>query len=248
MNSKYSGSLLTTFTSGIGASSSLEELGAAIDRFSEAADYQILHFGVCKIDNTVIKDVIYSRPVTGTAMEVKDFRDDLKVMACNEALSLMKPFDLTRHEFQTCDTAHFDDLRKGASAAGIDGIIVIPYKHETTISVVIIRCAYEKFLVNISDVLPHIYTLIAKTFARFPTLAKWPDEYRLTDREAEILQISAIGARESDVAAQLGISIYTVRAHVENAKRKLDARNKAHAIMIAAHASEINPATDVERR
>ncbi len=161
---------------------------------------------------------------------------------------MLKPFDIMRHEFQTCDTAHFDALRKKVSSAGIPGVMVIPYKYENTVSMVIVRCDHEMFMADIIDILPAIYTLAAKTFARFPTLAKWPDEYRLTRREAEVLQISSQGAVEKEVARILGISVHTVRVHIENAKRKLGAHSKGHAIMIATHIGEINAMTDQTRR
>ncbi len=248
MNIHDAGNPLVTLTGEIDACLSLDDLGQAIDRYSDAIEYQIVHFGVSKIENALIRDIVYSRPVVGTKLQVADFSDDVRVKAYNEARALMTPFDITRHKFQTCDTASFDIVRKAASAAGIDGVIVVPYQHDTTISVVVIRCAYEMFLENISEILPAIYTLVAKTFARFPTLAKWPDEYRLTRREAEVLQVSSQGAGEKDAARQLGISIHTVRIHIENAKRKLEARSKTHAIMLATQTGEISAMTNQTRR
>jgi len=239
---------VAVLSSDIDRASSLADLHAAIDRFSEAVGFQILHFGVSKGENILVRDVIYTRPVTGSTLQVADFSEDVRRMIFDEARILLKPFDIMRHEFQTCDTAHFDELRRIVSSAGIDGVMVIPYKYENAVSMVIVRCDYEKFMAEIIDILPAIYTLVAKTFARFPTLAKWPDEYRLTRREAEVLQISSQGAVEKEVARQLGISVHTVRVHIENAKQKLQARSKAHAIMIATHIGEINAMTNQSRR
>ena len=99
-----------------------------------------------------------------------------------------------------------------------------------------------------NTILPSLFLLASKIFARFPTLAKCPSDYRLTHREAEVLQISSMGAFEKDIAGQLGISLHTVRIHIENAKRKLGARSKAHAVMIATKLGEINPMSEQLRR
>ena len=42
---------------------------------------------------------------------------------------------------------------------------------------------------------------------------------RLTEREAEVLRLLAAGRSQKNVAAQLGISVSTVRAHLANARR-----------------------------
>ena len=248
MNAYDAGKALDILVTGIDRSGTLADLDVAIEQFSDSVAYQILHFGVCKIDNTVIKDIIYTRTVEGTQAAPNDFSDDIKLMVVDEALKLMAPYDILTHDFQTCDAENFRPMRELASALGVEGLVVIPYKHGRAISIVIIRCAFEEFQTNLNIVLPAIYTMISRTFARFPTLAKWPDEYRLTDREAEVLQISSHGAPEKDIAQELGISVHTIRIHVENAKRKLEARNKAHAITIAALEGEISPATNIERR
>ena len=248
MNARDAGKALDILISGIDRSNTLADLDAAIELFSDSVPYQILHFGVCKIDNTVIKDIIYTRTVEGTQAAPNDYSEEIKLLVVDEALQLMAPYDILTHEFQACDAEKFKPMRELAAALGVEGLIVIPYKHGNAISIVIIRCAVEEFQASLSKVLPAIYSMISRTFARFPSLAKWPDEYRLTDREAEVLQISSHGAPEKDIARELGISVHTIRIHVENAKRKLEARNKAHAITIAALEGEISPATNIERR
>lgn len=245
---QYAGEPVAVLASDIDKAASLVDLGVAIDRFSEAVGYQILHFGVSKSENILVRDVIYTRPVTGSTLQVADFSEDVRRMIFDEARILLKPFDIMRHEFQTCDTAHFDELRKIVSSAGIGGVMVIPYKYENTVSMVIVRCDYDKFMAEIIDILPAVYTLVSKTFARFPTLAKWPDEYLLTRREAEVVQMASMGSLEKSIARQLGISLHTVRIHIENAKRKLEARSKTHAILLAAASGEINALTDQSRR
>jgi DNA-binding NarL/FixJ family response regulator len=61
-----------------------------------------------------------------------------------------------------------------------------------------------------------------------PTLARQP-----TQREREILGLMARGLTYSQAGDALGVSINTVRTHVRTAYEKLQAANKAEAVMIA---------------
>ena len=52
----------------------------------------------------------------------------------------------------------------------------------------------------------------------------------LTEREEEILRLIARGARDREIAEQLYISESTVKKHVQNVLRKLQARNRVEAV------------------
>ena len=52
---------------------------------------------------------------------------------------------------------------------------------------------------------------------------------RLTGREAEILRAVALGKTNKEIATELVISVHTVERHVQNAYRKIEARNRAEA-------------------
>ncbi len=54
-----------------------------------------------------------------------------------------------------------------------------------------------------------------------------PDDVALSVREREVLQLVATGARNHDVAVQLGISGNTVKFHVSNLLRKTGTRSRA---------------------
>jgi len=58
---------------------------------------------------------------------------------------------------------------------------------------------------------------------------------RLTPRELEILTWAAKGKSRWEISIILSISEDTVRAHLENVRRKLGASNTTHAIAIALH-------------
>jgi DNA-binding NarL/FixJ family response regulator len=59
------------------------------------------------------------------------------------------------------------------------------------------------------------------------------DQPALSRREREILGLLSDGYSTDEVAEKLSLSAHTVRTHVKNAMRKLDASTRAHAVAIA---------------
>jgi DNA-binding CsgD family transcriptional regulator len=55
----------------------------------------------------------------------------------------------------------------------------------------------------------------------------------ITQREAEVLRLVALGLTNEQVGNVLGISWRTVKAHLYSAYRKLGARNRTHAVVLA---------------
>jgi DNA-binding NarL/FixJ family response regulator len=64
-------------------------------------------------------------------------------------------------------------------------------------------------------------------------LAEHFAEDNLTDREVEVLQKVAAGKSNKMIAADLGISETTVKAHMKNILMKLGASDRTHAVTIA---------------
>ena len=64
-------------------------------------------------------------------------------------------------------------------------------------------------------------------------LAEFTPRADLTARELEVLQHVARGLGNKEIAEALGRSTETVKAHLESIFRKLDARDRAHAVTIA---------------
>ena len=62
---------------------------------------------------------------------------------------------------------------------------------------------------------------------------------QLSPREREIMHLMAEGLTAEGIADRITISVETVRTHVRNAIRKLQARNRVHAIAIALERGEI---------
>ncbi len=55
----------------------------------------------------------------------------------------------------------------------------------------------------------------------------------LTPREREVFQLLALGKANKEVAAQLGLSLGTVKKHRENLQRKLDCHSAAELARLA---------------
>ncbi|HVY99926.1 MAG TPA: LuxR family transcriptional regulator [Dongiaceae bacterium] len=68
---------------------------------------------------------------------------------------------------------------------------------------------------------------------RLHPTADSPPPVRLTPREVECLKLSAQGHSAKQIAARLERSVGTVTLHLQNATRKLGARNRTHAASLA---------------
>lgn len=64
-------------------------------------------------------------------------------------------------------------------------------------------------------------------------LAEFSPRIDLTAREQEVLRLVARGLANKEVAAAIGRSADTVKAHLESIFQKLDARDRTHAVTIA---------------
>jgi DNA-binding NarL/FixJ family response regulator len=62
---------------------------------------------------------------------------------------------------------------------------------------------------------------------------------QLSPREREVLHLMAEGFTGEAIARRLGLSVETVRTHARNVIRKLQARNRVHAIAIALERGDI---------
>lgn len=60
-----------------------------------------------------------------------------------------------------------------------------------------------------------------------------PRSSRLSAKELAVLGQLACGYTTEEIAVNLVVSPHTVRTHVKNGMRKLDARTRAHAVAIA---------------
>jgi DNA-binding CsgD family transcriptional regulator len=68
-----------------------------------------------------------------------------------------------------------------------------------------------------------------------------PVPSEITEREREILRLVAMGEPVEEIAARLFLSPHTVRTHIRNARLKLGANSRAHAIALAFGAGLFSP-------
>ena len=84
---------------------------------------------------------------------------------------------------------------------------------------------------------PKLATRLLEEFARLakrPDPASSPSEASdLTQRELEVLQLIATGASDKEIAAQLTLSLHTVKTHVRNILSKMQAANRHQAAILA---------------
>jgi DNA-binding CsgD family transcriptional regulator len=66
-------------------------------------------------------------------------------------------------------------------------------------------------------------------------------DFDLTDRERDVLAWAGRGKSVLDTAEILGLSEDTVKTHIRNALKKLDANNKTHGVTKAIYLGLINP-------
>lgn len=90
---------------------------------------------------------------------------------------------------------------------------------------------------------PQLAARLLKEFARLSTqpAALTPESgnepFGLTAREQEVLDLIATGATDKEIAAQLALSLHTVKSHVRNILSKTHAINRRQAAKLAGHSA-----------
>jgi DNA-binding CsgD family transcriptional regulator len=64
----------------------------------------------------------------------------------------------------------------------------------------------------------------------FEEVAEWPAQGILTPRELDVIDAISAGLSNKAIARELGISLHTVKFHIESLLRKLGARTRAEAV------------------
>ena len=76
-------------------------------------------------------------------------------------------------------------------------------------------------------------SLLATTKTRMKRIGSGPAESPLTKRESQVLQHAAMGLSNREIGKSLGISVETVKEHVQNILRKLDVNDRTQAAVWA---------------
>ena len=87
---------------------------------------------------------------------------------------------------------------------------------------------HKRHLAVIEYLTPHLHAALSRI--QFGLLKETP---LLTEREREVINWAKYGKTDSEISLQMGVSARTVKFHVENAMRKLQASNRVQATAIA---------------
>jgi PAS domain S-box-containing protein len=96
---------------------------------------------------------------------------------------------------------------------------------------------YEAKEVIASGTRLYLWIAVPRLPSRQTERSRRPSEPRgerdLTSRELEILQLLSDGLDNDEIAAELCISVETVKSHVRRLLKKLDAKSRTHAVAVA---------------
>jgi LuxR family transcriptional regulator, maltose regulon positive regulatory protein len=100
------------------------------------------------------------------------------------------------------------------------------------------RCAEPGILVELMAAAERSFA----EHSRLPTLSRERRGQRpdgLTGREVEVFELLAAGKTNNEIAADLVVSVHTVERHLQNAYRKIGARNRGQAAAYIARAARL---------
>jgi DNA-binding NarL/FixJ family response regulator len=142
---------------------------------------------------------------------------------------MLTTFDLDRHVF--------DALRAGAS-----GFLLKDAERERLVEAV--RTAATGDSLFSPSVLERLVTHYVERPP--PDLLAAPALEELTAREREILRLVARGMSNAEIAAELVLSVATVKTHVRHTLQKLGLRDRAQAVALAYESGLLAPGGAVE--
>lgn len=143
-----------------------------------------------------------------TLLDLKEAHLDPKVQALNRKM-----------EIDTCLTGVFRDPDRRTM------VLCIPNPKV---------CAVERLLKKVRLLFPHLYHVMRKLNFRPAPVGHNP----LSERELDVLQWVVSGKTNWEISIIMGVTVDTVKFHMKNIYRKLDACNKAQAIA-SAHRLEL---------
>ncbi|MEV1178498.1 response regulator transcription factor [Nonomuraea sp. NPDC049784] len=130
-----------------------------------------------------------------------------------------------------------DDYVYGALRAGASGFLVKDMALDDILAAIRVVAAGDALIA------PGVTRRLIEAFAADrPGSAPAPRELEgITEREREVLTLIARGLSNTEIAADLSISVATVKAYVTRLLAKLDARDRVQLVIIAYEAGLVSP-------
>ncbi len=134
-----------------------------------------------------------------------------------------------------------DDHVHGALRAGASGFLVKDMALDDILTAIRVVAAGDALIA------PGVTRRLIETFAGHPAPDPAPRELEgVTEREREVLTLIARGLTNTEIAADLVISVATVKAYVGRLLSKLDARDRVQLVILAYEAGLVSPSKQGE--
>jgi DNA-binding NarL/FixJ family response regulator len=133
-------------------------------------------------------------------------------------------------------TFDLDEYVYAALRAGASGFLLKDTPPAELLAAIRIIAAGDALLA------PSVTRKLIREFARQAPASPRPALDVLTDREQDVLALVARGLTNAEIAAELFISLATVKTHVSRLLTKLDARDRAQLIVVAYESGFVAPA------
>jgi DNA-binding NarL/FixJ family response regulator len=133
-------------------------------------------------------------------------------------------------------TFDLDEYVYAALRAGASGFLLKDTPPADLLAAIRIIAAGDALLA------PSVTRKLIREFARRSAASPRPSLDTLTDREQDVLALVARGSSNAEIAAELFITLATVKTHVSRLLTKLAARDRAQLIVIAYESGFVAPA------
>jgi DNA-binding NarL/FixJ family response regulator len=128
-----------------------------------------------------------------------------------------------------------DDHVYGALQAGASGFLVKDMALEDILAAIRVVADGDALIA------PSVTRRLIERFAGLPRPAPRREADGITDRERQVLTLVGRGRSNGEIAADLTISVATVKAHVARLLTKLDARDRVQLVIIAYELGLVAP-------
>ncbi len=136
-------------------------------------------------------------------------------------------------------TFDLDEYLYGALKAGASGFLLKDVPRDQLVAGVRAVAAGDGLIA------PTATRRLIERFAKLPTPGDTDTHLSdLSNREREVLALLARGLSNAEIAAQLFLSIATVKTHVANVLVKLDLRDRVQAVVFAYETGIVEPGTN----